>query len=152
MVRNALPDQIKLRDGRTVKLIRYPHDIEASWSEVRRIIPQLLSGKRRVYFPDCDDPAESLQIDLLVQLGMRRSTDSICFETVARRGGYVQPDVDGKYLPPGDADQGGIWEGFPEDWRPSLDIAAAGKRVMEELPASIHVRDHSVSHAEIRIL
>ncbi|KAJ4353397.1 uncharacterized protein N0V89_005126 [Didymosphaeria variabile] len=114
MVRDALPETIKLDDSRLINIIKYPHDIQASWSEVRETVPQILSNKRRVFMPDCEDPDAELRIDILVQLGMRRSEDCIVFETVAWRDGYVQLDVDDKTLPPGDVEHGGIWEGLPE--------------------------------------
>lgn len=134
MVRDALSDIIKLENSRPIKIIKYPHDIEASWSEVRAIIPQLLSNKRKVYQPDYQDADAELNIDILIQLGMRRSEDCIVFETVARRDGYVQRDVDDKELPPGDTEPGGIWEGLPEKLATSFDIDSAAQKVTKSHP------------------
>ena len=136
MVRNALSDAINLNDSRSIKIVKYPHDIEASWSAVRAIIPQLLSNKRKVYQPDCEALDAELQIDILVQLGMRRSEDCIVFETIARRDGYIQRDVDDKELPLGDTEPGGIWEGLPEELSTSFDVDAAAQTVTKSYPVS----------------
>ena len=136
MVRDALPGLIKLQDSRVVNIVKYPHDIQACWSEVRNIIPQLLSNKRQVFEPDCGDPDAELPIDIVLQMGMSRSADSTVFETIARRDGYVQRDVDDRLLPPGDAKPGGIWEGLPFKLATTFDMEAAAQEVRKSCPAS----------------
>lgn len=149
MVRNALADTVDLEGSRPIKIYKYSHDIEASWSEVRAIIPQLLSNKRRVYEPTCEDPDSEAPIDILVQLGMRRSEDCIVFETVARREGYIQRDVNDKELPPGDTEPGGIWEGLPEKLSTSFDVDAAAQDVKRLYPVCLPC-DHYFANSTLR--
>jgi hypothetical protein len=124
IVRNTLSSVIQLPNYRRINIIKYPHDIPASWSKVRALIPQLLSNKRQVYEPECEDADAELQIDILVQMGMRRSADCIVFETVARRDSDVQRDIDDELLPAGDIEPGEIWEGLLEKLATSLDVDA----------------------------
>jgi hypothetical protein len=81
---------------------------------------------------------EELRIDVLGQMGMRTSEDCVVFESVARRDGYVQRDVDNKTLTAGDKEVGGIWEGLPERLRTCFDVDAAARTVSEIFPVSTY--------------
>ena len=74
---------------------------------MRPLIYQLWSGKRSVYQPQYPGQ-KPIEIGLMLHIGMRPGDNCFCFEKIARRDGYDQPGTDGVYLPPGEAEKGGI--------------------------------------------
>ncbi|KAM0433899.1 hypothetical protein ACHAPT_003842 [Fusarium lateritium] len=70
----------------------------------------------------------------MIHMGMRTKEPNYCFETVARRDGYIHPDNLGKLPNPEDYDPDGYFGGCPKELRPDVDIEAAGKAAHALLP------------------
>ncbi|KAK0704051.1 hypothetical protein B0T26DRAFT_681661 [Lasiosphaeria miniovina] len=81
------------------------------------------------------------EVWLVVHMRIRTSEPNYCFETVARRDGYVHPDNCSDLPSPKDYDEGGYFYGLPEQLRPDLDIEAAGKAAREALPVFGRLKD-----------
>lgn len=77
----------------------------------------------------------------MVHMGMRTKEPNYCFETVARREGYIHPDNCGELPNPAIYEPGGGFDGSPVELRPDLDIKAAEKQTHAALPVSSSHRE-----------
>jgi hypothetical protein len=89
---------------------------------VRELVPQLWK--------------EHPEIDVMIHIGMSGRDSFYALERRAHRDGYETTDVDGKKLPRGDAEEGGIWEGCPEELETGLDVDDVWRRWMTCIPVS----------------
>ncbi|KAE8440389.1 hypothetical protein EG329_008176 [Mollisiaceae sp. DMI_Dod_QoI] len=134
LIRDDLPRHISRTPKRPIEILKYPHGTICSYESEKALWPALWSGRRDVYDSSAS-PDESVEIDLMIHMGMRgKATRAFSLEKQARRDVYTRPGDDGKYLPAGDADKGGIWEGVPKVLRSGFDVDAAKARVAAVLP------------------
>lgn len=83
--------------------------IKTAYASTREIVPKLLSKHHA-------------QIDMVLHLGMLSTRDDFALETLAHRGEYSRPDVDGS-IPPLDEPES-LFGDCPTLLRPSLDVQA----------------------------
>lgn len=82
----------------------------------------------------------------MLHMGMRSLTAGPVFrlEKVGRRDAYFVVDEAGKYLPRGEGEKGGYWEGLPETLSPGFDVDDVRNAVALE----VQVR-RTISHIPI---
>jgi hypothetical protein len=128
MIRDALLDQI-LRDGApTLRILKYPVDVESTYAFMPGYIDDIWSGRMTVFKPE-SELEEKVKIDIMLHMGMRRSDDNFCLESLARRDAFTGPDVEDKHW-----EHPEIWHGLSETLRPGFDIRAIGEEVKKRLP------------------
>ncbi|KAI0139028.1 hypothetical protein F4776DRAFT_617775 [Hypoxylon sp. NC0597] len=130
-VKLKLPDRIEREGHIPINIIKYPVDFRNVITDMD-IIPELWSGKKKVYDPGCKQ-GQKLYIDAMLHLGMNFS-DVWQVEKRARRDGYDWVGDDGVPLPKHNGEKGRRWEGLPEVLVPVFDVDHVVRRLHEELP------------------
>lgn len=97
------------------------------------LIHGMWEGHASLYNEAATESDERVDVQLMIHMGMRTAEPSYCFETVARRDGYVHPDVCGELPDPADYGSDGRLGGCPSELRPALDIDAAEKKTRSKL-------------------
>jgi hypothetical protein len=72
----------------------------------------------------------------MIHIGMSNSDSGYALEELGHRDGYGMADVDGEKLPPGDAENGGIWERCPKELTTSLNVKNVCERLALCVPVS----------------
>lgn len=135
LLRDALPNFIARETKPDIQILKYPHDIPSVYAAVRDIFPTLWNGSLSVYDSKASTN-ETVNIGLMVHMGMRTSEDNYCFETVARRDGYKHADMENGTQPDGDGEPGGYWEGCPAELVPDVPVTEAAEALKKEIPDS----------------
>ncbi|RMJ16626.1 hypothetical protein CDV36_003771 [Fusarium kuroshium] len=133
VLKDALPDSFHREGKPTIKILKATENLPAEYYPSRKLIQGLWAGNLSMYDPT-EEPNDGLQVRLMIHMGMRTKEPNYCFETFARRDGYIHPDNLGKLPSPEDYDTGGYFDGCPEELRPNVDVEAAGKAAQELLP------------------
>lgn len=132
-MKDALPNHIQHKGRTDIRILKATKNLPAEYAPSRQLIQGLWTGNLSMYDP-FEEPIDGLEVRLLIHMGMRTKETNYCFESIARRDGYIHPDNCGELPNPEDYQAGGYFDGCPETLRPSLDIEAAGKVAHELLP------------------
>ncbi|KAK7403917.1 hypothetical protein QQX98_010324 [Neonectria punicea] len=136
VLKNALPDSFYREGKPDIKILKASDNLPAEYGPSRELIHGLWAGNLSMYDP-VGEPIDGTEVRLMIHMGMRTKEPNYCFETWARRDGYIHPDNQGKLPNPADYEPEGYLYGCPEELRPDLDIAAAGKIAHERLPVRL---------------
>ena len=127
MVRDGLPTLLTRRNKPPITILKYPYDIKCIYDEVLALTPELWSGKRSVYELDSSSQ-KTVNIDLMLHIGMHPDDDVYFFEKRARRGKYEHAGEDGKLL------SRDALKGLPDVLFVEFDVENVVARVAESLP------------------
>lgn len=133
VLKDALPDSFHRQGKPAIKILKATENLPAEYDPSRKLIQGLWAGNLSMYDPN-EEPSDESQVQLMIHMGMRTKEPNYCFETFARRDGYIHPDNLGKLPDPEDYDTGGYFDGCPKELRPDVDVEAAGKAAHELLP------------------
>ncbi|EEU36964.1 uncharacterized protein NECHADRAFT_81143 [Fusarium vanettenii 77-13-4] len=141
LVRDAISPKITGGGGKTINIVRYPEDVRCNYPWVIDMSKKILSGRRDVFQGNVPATDEPFVPDLILHIGMRLSYPGYCFETHARREGFVQPGEDGETFQESKPLE---WETLPKELYTQYDMNVMRERVLRELPdADIKVSDNA---------
>ncbi|KAI0104456.1 hypothetical protein F4814DRAFT_455764 [Daldinia grandis] len=126
-----LPSRIEREGHIPIKIIKYPIDFRNVITDME-LIPELWSGKKKVYEPGCRQ-GQKIYIDAMLHLGMNFA-DFWQIEKRARRDGYDWVGDDGVPLPKHNGGKGKRWEGVPKVLTPVFNVDHIARRLYKDLP------------------
>lgn len=133
VLKDALPDSFSRPGKLDIKIMKVTENLPSEYEPSRKIIHDMWNGNAALYNKSAR-PDKHVQVQLMVNMGMRTSEPNYCFEIVARRDGYVHPDNCGAPPEPDYYKHGGRFDGSPAELRPDLDIEGAEKKAHAAMP------------------
>ncbi|KAL8925441.1 MAG: hypothetical protein Q9208_003533 [Pyrenodesmia sp. 3 TL-2023] len=128
-IRNGIPSTIARKGKPPINIVKYPHDISCVYSELLDLAPELWSGKRSVYEPGSNSN-KTLEIDLMIHIGMHPDEGDYFLEKRAWREKYEHSGDNGKYL------NRDALKGQPEKLLVGFDVEDIAEKVRQSLPVS----------------
>ena len=138
-MRDGIASQITRKDKLPINIFKYPNDINCIYTELLGLVPELWSGKRSVYEPGSVSD-KTLNIDLMIHIGMHPDNDVYFVEKRARREKYEHPGEDGKPFPRN------VLKGQPDRLFVGFDLEDVALRVRRSLPVSCDVSKNRSLH------
>lgn len=133
MVRDGVPALITRKDKLPITVFKYPHDIKCIYTDVLALTPELWSGKRSVYELGSSSH-KTVDIDLMLHIGMHPDDDVYFFEKRARRGKYEHAGEDGRLL------SRDALKGQPDRLFVELDVESIVARVVKSMPDNFGIK------------
>ncbi|KAH7333402.1 hypothetical protein BKA65DRAFT_403803 [Rhexocercosporidium sp. MPI-PUGE-AT-0058] len=126
LVLDALPELITREGKKNIRVRKLAQDSLDTYADVRSVSRKVWAGKRKVFLPkpDAGDEDTTIDIDVVVHLGMELREKTFGLETQARRDVYDKPGSDGKHL----GTNLFIEKGLPEVLNTSFGVHAAWEK------------------------
>ncbi|RSL55423.1 hypothetical protein CEP53_007111 [Fusarium sp. AF-6] len=135
VLRDVLPDSFHRQRKPTIKILKATENLSAEYNPSRKLIQGLWAENLSMY-DTVEESNDGLQVRLMIHMGMRTKEPNYCFETFARRDGYIHPDNLGKLPSPEDYDTGGYFDGCPEELRPDVMLRPPERQLKNFFPTT----------------